>query len=679
MSTRIVVIGGGFAGVKCARVLTRELGDQAEVIVFSRDNHMVFQPLLPDVAGSSLNPRAVAPPLRQLLPRAQCRTEEVTGIHIESRQISHLGHDGAPRPMSFDHLVIACGNVVNLNLLPGMASHALPLKTIGDAIAMRAHVMQQLEKADLAETPAQRRYYLTFIVVGGGFSGVEVAGELNDLIRGVLPIYPRVNADDVRVTLLHGQPQILPEVSPKLREFARARMVRRGIEVITEAMVTEVTARGALLADGRKIEGATVVCTVGTTTNALVARLDVPKERGRLITEPDLRLKDRDRVWAVGDCAMIVNAYDGKVAPPTSQFGEREGCQCALNIARMVRGEATRPFRYRPIGVACGIGGREAVAEILGIKLSGFIAWWMWRSAFLLKIPSLAQKIKVGFDWAWELVFPRDLSHFRPTQSDPIARARFGAGEELFTRDTPLKSYFAIETGEAEVVKCDGAGGTCVLGVFGPGAVLGDATLAEFGAEAVRVRARTALEVYTIGKDSLSRLSQALAPIEAIVQRAVDRPRMSIWRHHPEVMRELSTLRVEQLPRSYPMIAVEGTSALGEVYNTLIDERHGCVLVLDGGRLSGIAARTDLLDALGRGATRDTPVREVMNRRVVVMQGTDPAARAAERMADDGLKFLPVVDEARRPIAVLTSDDFVRYALAHAAMAPSAEAAHAMQ
>jgi NADH dehydrogenase len=664
---RIVIIGGGFAGVKCAQVLLKKLRGRAEVVVFSRDNHMVFQPLLPDVAGSSLNPRAVAPPLRQLLPGAVCRTEEVLEIDRERNEVVHEGHDGAPRRLAYDHLVIACGNVVNLNLLPGMANHALPLKTIGDAIAMRAHVMQQLEKADLAETQEQRRFYLTFVVVGGGFSGVEVAGEINDLVRSARRRFPNIQPEDVMVTLLHGQPQLLPEVSPKLRDFARRRMEKRGIKVITEAKVVEVTRRGATLGDGRKFEGATVICTIGTTTSPLVARLDAEKERGRLVTQPDMRLKDSGNVWAVGDCAIVPNAFDGKPAPPTAQFGERAGGQCAANIVRVLGGGTALPFRYKPVGMACGIGGRQGVAELFGLKFSGFVAWWLWRSGFLAKIPSLAQKIKVGLDWAWEVVFARDLSHFRPAQTDPINKAHYGPGEEIFARSHALKALYSIESGEAEVVqRNDIDDGYRVLMTLGPGALIGEATVADFDGDNVSVRAKTALDVYVLGKDSLSRLSKALAPVEAIVERSVTRPAMRIWRHHAAAMQALSKRRLGDLSPSYPLFAADGADGLGGIYNRMIDERQGCVVVVENGGLAGIATRTDLLDALARGATRDTPIRHAMNAKPVCLGVDDSAATAAERMAERGLKFLPVVNGGGRPVAVLTSDDFVRFALSMA-------------
>lgn len=661
---RIVIVGGGFAGVKCARVLQKQVRGTAEVVLFSRDNHMVFQPLLPDVAGSSLNPRAVAPPLRLLLPRIRCRTETVLEIDAAANEIVHEGHDGTPRRLRYDHLVVACGNVVNLNGLPGMADHALPLKTIGDAIAMRAHVMRQLEKADLADTPEQRAFYLTFIVVGGGFSGVEIAGELNDLLRHSLKHYPNVRADDVMVTLLHGQAEILPELTPALRRFAQQRMAGRGIKLMCEVKAAEVTKRGVLLTNGRKVEGATVICTVGTAPNPLVAALDAPKERGRLATEPDMRVPGHANLWAVGDCAIVPNAYDGKAGPPTAQFAEREGCQCAKNIARVLRGEATLPFHHKSFGMACGIGGRRGVAELFGLRFSGFAAWWLWRSGFLWKVPSLAQKLKVGIDWGWELVFPRDLSHFRPAQSDPVSRARYAPGEVLFRHGERLQTLFAIAAGEAEVVqRCPHSGAWQVLATLPTGSLVAEETLADHVNESVLVRARTGVDAFLLGKESLSRLSAALGPVEAIVQRAVNRPRAGIWRHHPDAMRALQATPVGKLPTRQPLVTADARDAIGPLFERMSRERHACVVVVANGRVAGVATRTDLLDAIARGATRATPIGEACNPRAVVMQHFEPASLAAERMADQGLKSLPVVGDDGMPMALVTADDLVAFAL----------------
>jgi NADH dehydrogenase len=271
----------------------------------------------------------------------------------------------------------------------------------------------------------------------------------------------------------------------------------------------------------------------------------------------------------------------------------------------------------------------------------------------------------VGIDWAWELVFPRDLSHFRPVQSDPISKAHFAPGEVLFRHNEPLKELYAIESGEAEIAQRNDFNGEYrTLQTLPAGSVIGEATLSEYMSENMVVRARTPLDVYVLGKDSLTRLSKALAPVEEIIERAVKRPRVSIWRHHPTAMQALATRCVAELPTSYPLLAAEARSTLGSVYHQLIENKHGCVVITEAGRIVGIATRSDLLAALARGATRETPIREAMNAKFICMMQSDSAAKAAERMADDGLKFLPVVDDSGKPTAVLTSDDFVRFALA---------------
>ncbi|MCB1552158.1 MAG: FAD-dependent oxidoreductase [Xanthomonadales bacterium] len=659
---RIVVIGGGFAGVKCAQVLRRQARD-ADIVLFARDNHMVFQPLLPDVAGSSLNPRAIAPPLRQLLPGVRCRSETVTAIDLAGKTLQHGVPGSPPRTMAFDHLVLACGNVANLALLPGMADHALPLKTIGDAINVRAHVIDQLERAEAAECPEERHRHLTVVVIGGGFSGVEVAGELNDLMRSLLPRYPGIRADEISVTLLHSQDLVLPEVDRKLREFAQKKMVQSGVRVRTGCRAREVTGQGVTLSDGERIAAATVICTIGTTVNPLISGLGLDLDRGRLPTGPDMQLAQHPGVWAVGDCALVHNAHDDAPAPPTAQFAERQGRQCAENIARALRGEATRPFRFKLIGVACGIGGRRGVAQIYGMKFSGFIAWWLWRSAFLAKIPSLAQKIKVGLDWAWELIFHRDLSHFRAQRSEPISRAHFATGERVLRRRPELEELYSIERGEVAVVAI-GAGGERELFRLGPGALIGEATLAEPADGEVELRALTPVDLLVMGKQALSRLSAALRPLEAVLERAIDRPKLRIWQHHQHAMVGLAQVPADRLPHDSAPLVVAHEDPLGPAYTALIERGAGCLLVTEQGRLTGIATRTDLLAELARGATRDSPIGMLTNRAVHALRHDATAAAAAELMADHGLKYLPLVDAGGAPCGLLRSDDFVRFALA---------------
>jgi NADH dehydrogenase len=275
---RVVILGGGFAGVKCARVLRRTLrGGIADVVLFDRENHLVFSPLLGDVVGSSLSPLDVVVPVRAALPGVYCRTEEVQHIDLEANEVEFEAAGGRRARLRYDHLVIACGNVPNLQVVPGMADHAFPLKSIGDALALRQHVIERMEKAEVEEDSQQRRWYLSFLVVGAGYTGVEVAGEINDLVRGSARHYRNFRAEDVSVTLIHSTDQILPELSPKLREVARKQMERAGVSMLPQARVVVATNDGVGLGDGRFVRGGTIVSTIGSSTAPVIERLAVEK------------------------------------------------------------------------------------------------------------------------------------------------------------------------------------------------------------------------------------------------------------------------------------------------------------------------------------------------------------------------------------------------------------------
>lgn len=660
----IVVIGGGFAGVECARRLSQRLGPNRRVLVFNRENYMVFQPLLPDVAGSSLNPRAITPPLRRLLRRCEVRSTDVLRIELAQQQIVFEGSDGSEQVQPFDHLVLACGSQVNMSLLPGMADHGMPLKTIGDAIAIRARVMHLLERADAVQTAEERRQHLQIVVVGGGFSGVEIAGELNDLIHSLRKDYPRIAADDWQVTLLHSQAKVLPEVSERLRDFAQHKMSEAGIRVRTEVRVSEITAHGVLLADGERVPGSLVVCTVGTAPNPLIGGLGLATERGRLVCDDDLRVKGQSKLWAIGDCALARNGHDGEPAPPTAQFAERMGTQCADNLIASLNQKPTRPFSFRPIGSACGIGGHRGVAEIRGVRFSGVVAFLLWRSTFLLKIPSLAQKLKVAIDWLWELMFARDPAYFRAQRSQAIGRAHFAPGEVILRRHELQNALYVLESGRARACRHIPGQPAHVWFELEVGSLIGQASLAEVGDADTVIEALEPCDVVIMGRSTLTKLSRALRPLQTLLERAVDRPKLRIWQHHTSAMQALHQLNVQSLPGGAELCAADSKEPLGQAFGRLIDRQAGCLLVTEQGVLRGVSTRTDLLAALARGADRDSPVEVAMNTQVRFIRDDASAAAAAEMMADHALKFLPVVDSAGRPSRVLAADDFVRFALA---------------
>lgn len=249
---QILIIGGGFAGVKCAETLRKKLKRQeADVVLFNSENYMVFQPLLAEVVGASISPEPVAVSLRQMLPGVYCRTEDITKVQLDKscvEFVDDLGHMGS---MYYDHLVLACGSDVNLSMIPGMGDHSFPLKTVGDAVALRYHVLRQMENAEICDNVDLRKWYLSFVIVGGGFSGVEVAGEINDLVRSTYKYYRNIPKEEIRVTVIHSRDQVLPEVSSRLRDFARHEMEKAGIKVMLNKRVSCVTPEASPCPRGR--------------------------------------------------------------------------------------------------------------------------------------------------------------------------------------------------------------------------------------------------------------------------------------------------------------------------------------------------------------------------------------------------------------------------------------------
>jgi NADH dehydrogenase len=309
----------------------------------------------------------------------------------------------------------------NLHLVKGMANYALPLKTLGDALFLRNRVISRLEQAELQPDVEARRWLTSFVVIGGGFSGVETAGELIDFLYASLRYYPRIRREDVSVTLLHSQERLLPELSASLGEFAGRKMLMRGIQVRLNARAVRIDDRVVTLADGETLAAGTVISTIGTMPNPILAELPVPKDRGRVVTAPDMSVPGHEGVWALGDCAAVPNAHDGKTSPPTAQFADRQARLLARNIVARIEGRPTRAFDYRPMGQLSSIGHNKAVAEMFGMRISGFVAWLLWRGVYLLKIPTLARKTRLFLEWNWAMFFPPDIAHlgFRRTRRDP--------------------------------------------------------------------------------------------------------------------------------------------------------------------------------------------------------------------------------------------------------------------
>jgi NADH dehydrogenase len=377
------------------------------------------------VVGASIMPSHVIAPHRQMIHCSHVCMATVTEIDTTERVVHYLGE--GPGRIAYDQLVLACGTNANLDVVKGMGTYGLPLKTLGDALFLRNRIIARLEQAELQPDPEHRRWLTTFIVVGGGFSGVETAGEIVDFLLSCLRYYKRILVEDLRIVLLHGTDRLLPELSARLGEFTLRNMRARGVDVRLNARAMQVTDRDVHLESGEIIQGGTVICTIGTQANALLESVPAVKNKGRLVVNPDLSVPGVEGVWAAGDCAAVVNALDGKICPPTAQFAEAQAKQLAANIVSRLNGEPTRAFHYRPKGQLSSVGHNKAVAELYGLKISGFMAWLLWRGFYLLRIPTLARKSRLFLEWNWAMFFPPDLAHlgYRRTQRrNPAAAPR---------------------------------------------------------------------------------------------------------------------------------------------------------------------------------------------------------------------------------------------------------------
>ncbi|HEX9665805.1 MAG TPA: FAD-dependent oxidoreductase [Thermodesulfobacteriota bacterium] len=668
-SKRIIIIGGGFAGVKCAKTLFNGLPkEEYEIVLFNSENYMVFQPLLAEVVGASINPDSVAVSLRQLLPGVLCRTEDINKINFVNDTVEYEGSESRVGVMSYDHLVIASGSVVNLGVIPGMADHTFPLKNVGDAIALRYHIMQQLENGEVCDDPELRRWYLSFIVVGGGFSGVEVAGEINDLVRETQKFYKNIRPDDISVTIIHSRDQLLPEVTTKLRDFAKVKMEEAGIKIVLNTSVSFVTPQGVGISGDTFMQGATVVSTIGNAISQFLGRLDVPKERGRILTEPDMRVKGCNNVWAIGDCAHIVNSFDGNPSPPTGQFAERQGRLAANNMIRVLNEKKTKPFYFKPIGQLCAIGGHNAVAEIFGMHISGFIAWFFWRTVYMFKLPSLSHRIKVGFDWAWDLFYSRDLAHPKADPTDRISRAHYQPGDCIFMQGDPGTNFYVIESGEVEVIRNGEEGKSrSILAVLGPGDFFGEMALIDNHPRNATIRARTAVEVLVMGRNVFQQISSTMAPFREILANAVRRRSGYLWQRFPladEILKNQPfSSFVEHLD-----VYLHPESTFEDALNLLSEKSlEYCCVVDNDNTLKGILTRTDFVRAVDSGVKRHTKVREFMKADPIIVTVNEETPSVAATMRLHDIKWMPVVEDldSRKIKGYVRIDRIMKFVLQH--------------
>lgn len=409
---RIIVLGGGFGGIAAAHQLDRQLrhDDNIDIVLVSDTNYLVYTPMLADVAGGTIEPRHAVPPVRSFLKKARFREAVVKHIDVASQTVQGTLLNGDSAELRYDYLVIALGAVTNFSHATGAAQHALGLKDLFDAFRLRNRALTMLEWANTTRDPALRKEILTFVMAGGGFSGVEGIAALEDLLHGALRYYPDIKPDDLRLILAPHGGRLLTEVDERLGEYVVEKFRHRTIDVRLGVGVNAVTDRSATLTTGEVIPTRTVIWTGGIEVNPVLHDIDLPKNKhGAIQVNSQLQAQDHPTIYALGDCAAVPTPDGQSYYAPTAQNAIREGPVAAANIAAAIHHTGkTKTFTYKPVGSLASLGQRQAVAEIGAVRLSGLPAWFAWRGIYLAKLPTFTDKVRVGLDWITDLFAPVD-------------------------------------------------------------------------------------------------------------------------------------------------------------------------------------------------------------------------------------------------------------------------------
>ncbi len=421
--------------------------EDVDVTLISRENFILFTPMLHEVAAGDLYPGDIVNPIRRILRRVKFVEAEVQSIDLPARRVHCLG--GLARlkfELEFDHVLLTLGSETNFFDLPGVSEWAVTMKSLFDAAMLRNRVLALLEEATVQKDPVARRQLLTFVTAGGGFAGAETTGAINDFVREIIRYYPDLNEELIRIVVIHPGKFLLPELGEELGNYAEYKLRERKVEVIKGARVANYDGSVVTLTDGKSIPASTLIWTAGVKPSPVIATLPCEKERGRLLVSEFLAVTGVPGLWAAGDCAAVPILNTEKFHPPTAQHGLREGLVAAKNIAATVLDRPLKSFTFTTLGQLATIGRRTGVAMVFGIKFSGFIAWCLWRSIYLMKLPRLPKKLRVMVAWTLDLFFARDIEQMLTLRDVEALSELAGRIRARATQQTTITTASPIDT-----------------------------------------------------------------------------------------------------------------------------------------------------------------------------------------------------------------------------------------
>ena len=517
---RIVIVGGGFGGVYTAMYLeSLRQGDEFEIVLISSEDYFIFQPLLAEVVSGNIGTFDTINPLHRLLRKTTIWIREVESIDIANRTVTlRPGFRPRNQVIEYDHLVMSLGTVTDFRNTPGLREHALGFKTLSDAICLRNHLIHVIEEAGHESDPELRKQLLTFVVAGGGFSGVELVAELNDFVRHLARDKRRIAPEEISVILVHSGPRVLDrEMSESLGMYAQGILQKRGITLRLTTRLRTATRDSAVLETGELIASKTVVATVPSLPNPLVERMDVPKQGGKLLVDRQLQVSGHPNIWAVGDCAYIPRADGQGAYPPTAQHATREAKVLAGNIVASLRQQPLKLFDFPGLGKMGSLGHRRAVVELFDrIRVSGFLAWVMWRTVYWMKLPGLDRKLKLGVSWFLDLVLPPDSVRLKLAHKSDVSRAHFEPQQVIFDQGDLGDAVYVILNGEVEVLRNEQRLATLKTGDF-----FGEMALLSEGPRRARVRCVTATDVLVLDDTAFMMLVNTLPDLKQKFERVM--------------------------------------------------------------------------------------------------------------------------------------------------------------
>ncbi len=454
---KILILGGGFSGIYSAKALSKFNGGNFSIELISDNNYFIFQPLLPEVASGTINSSDAVTPIRQMLKGCKFRNAEVSSIDFKNKNVSILqGFKKSTHLINYDHLVIALGQISNLDIVPGLKDHAFKMRSLQDAHDLRNHIIGCLELADVTSNTSLRKRLLNFVVVGGGFSGVETIGEIKEMIDRLIPYYSSIKISEINFHIIEFAKSLLPDMDKNIGDYTIKKFRKNNIKVYLNTSLEEVTQYSVFMSGNKNIETHTVISTIGSTVSNIIKESNLKLDYGKIKTNSFLQVEGHENIWAVGDAALIPNKDKKKMlfkqkkiayAPPNAQFAVRQGKLLANNIINYLQDRPLKEFQYTSKGSLASLGSRDGVGKIFFITIKGLLAWLVWRAFYLSFLPTFATRVRVLFGWIVEYLVPRNAVMTRALKNDSVCFQNFKKGDIVFEEGMLADGFYIVLKG----------------------------------------------------------------------------------------------------------------------------------------------------------------------------------------------------------------------------------------